>query len=318
MKKFKELLFLSNIPRLTTSKIHKEYIPALSRFKGFDKFMDFLKKDFDEDKLDKALEKTEKTMEQLEENEFIAPVTVFDRDYPNGLRDMGNRTPLFLYGMGNTKILNEPNLAVIGTRKPDLLSQNFEYNFTRRVIEQTERIIVSGMALGCDKVAHMATVDSNERTIAVLPYGLNRIEPDTNVRLAKGILESEGCLISAFPMNSGPSERSYVIRNEYVAALGDCTFAVQCMRESGTMKTVNFADKYGRRIACFLPEDTEGGDFTGNRYILNNDYAAFRVAGMDDLDDFLDYLNGLIEIERRSPKVNSRDYQSTLDHFYSQ
>lgn len=316
MKKFKELLLLSNVSRLSMAKIYLDYIPALSRFRSFDKFSDFLKKDFGEDKIEKALEKTESVLSQLEEERFVEALTIFDRDYPANLKDMGNKAPLFLYAMGNTEVLNKPNLAITGTEKPDLISQNFEYKLTRKIVEETERVIVSGMSLGCDKIAHMTTVDIDEPTIAVLPSGINRIEPESNLRLAKGILQSEGCIISPFGFNTGASERSQIIKSEYVAAISQGVFAVQCARDSQTTKTVNFADKYGRKIACFAPKDEEGADFSGNKYVLNN-YSAFKYEELEEsYDDFIRYLKGELKLEASSPKSQIRDRQVTLDYFY--
>ena len=287
MKKFKELLFLSNIARVNKAKIHNEFVPILSKYKTFDDLVDFLKKDYSDSKLEKALEKTDKILNQLAD--YVKIVTIFDKDYPEGLKDMGSKAPLFLYVIGNSKILNKPNIAIIGTRKPSLDTQNFEYKFTREIIERTERVIVSGLALGCDKIAHTAAVDDRSETIAFLPCGFNKIEPDTNKRLAGNIIENGGCLVSVFAPNVSSSEKNFNIRNEFVALASDCVLAMECSKESGTMNTVNFA-KNSCKIATYLPDDTGNGDFTGNKYILNKIFNSFKISSFDDLEDFLEFL----------------------------
>ena len=60
--------------------------------------------------------------------------------------------------------MDSKNIAVIGTRKPSKLSQGFEQNLVKNIVNSTDRVVVSGLALGCDKIAHQATVDENKIT----------------------------------------------------------------------------------------------------------------------------------------------------------
>ena len=101
---------------------------------------------------------------------------------------MGNKKPLILYVKGNVDALTKPNIAVIGTRKPSDLSQSFEENLVRNLVNSTDCVVVSGLALGCDKIAHQATVDENKSTIAILPSGVNVITPSSNKKLAESFI----------------------------------------------------------------------------------------------------------------------------------
>ena len=74
---------------------------------------------------------------------------------------MGNKKPIFLYVKGNVEALSKPNMAVIGTRKPSENSQIFEKELVKAVLDQSDRAIISGLALGCDKIAHETTVMEN-------------------------------------------------------------------------------------------------------------------------------------------------------------
>ena len=42
-------------------------------------------------------------------------------------------------------------------------------------------IIVSGLVLGCDKVAHEGCLDAGGKTIAIVASGLNIVHPKENV-----------------------------------------------------------------------------------------------------------------------------------------
>ena len=53
----------------------------------------------------------------------------------------------------------------------------FEKNLVKNIVNNLDRVIVSGLALGCDKIAHQTTLDENKTTIAVLPSGIDVITP---------------------------------------------------------------------------------------------------------------------------------------------
>lgn len=291
MKKFKELLFLSNIARLSVTKINKDYVSKLSKYNSFDKFVNSLKEEYSSEKLDKAMEKTDKQLNQLSKNKHLKIITILDKKYPSKLKAMGNNAPLFLYVMGNEDLLLKDNLTVVGTQNPNLDSQNFEYKFTREVIEKTERVILSGLESGCDKIAHTVATDINHETIAFLSCGMNKIEDKILKKVASNILQNNGCLVTTFSPNTSSSQKGFNIRNECLASLSDCILTIQFSQKSNVMEIVNFTNKYNRKVACYLPLDCEDSDFAGNKYILKNNFNIFKLTSMDDLDNFIEFLN---------------------------
>lgn len=108
---------------------------------------------------------------------------------------MAEKSRIVLYIKGNAKALTNPNIAVV----------------------------VSGLALGCDKIAHEATVDKGKATIAVLPSGVNIVTPASHKNLAKSILATGGCLISEYEPNVKANRSYFVERDAIVAALSDVT-----------------------------------------------------------------------------------------------
>lgn len=288
MEKFQELLFLSNIKRVGPATINKKYVPILKNFNDFQEFLTYIKGDFDTEKLKEALDKTQTIYNQLLDDTDATAITILDDAYPEKLKVLENNAPPILYVKGNPAILSMPNIAVIGTRKPSDISKEFDYEFSQEIIRKSGRVILSGLALGCDAISHRAAVEMESETIAFLPSGISKITPASNKKLAEKILETGGCLVSTFPPEAGAFKRSYVIRDEYVAAMSDCTFVVQCGEKSGTMHTVNFAAKYGRKIACYLPDKRENLDFSGNEYILANEkYNASKITDLNETDTFL-------------------------------
>jgi DNA processing protein len=58
--------------------------------------------------------------------------------------------------------------------------------------------IVSGLAFGCDSISHQQALDSNGKTVAVLPSPLNSIMPVRNKGLAFQIVEEGGLLVTEY------------------------------------------------------------------------------------------------------------------------
>ena len=59
-------------------------------------------------------------------------------------------------------------------------------------------VIVSGLALGCDEMAHKACLESNGKTIAILLSKLGKIYPAKNRSLAREIVSRGRLLISEY------------------------------------------------------------------------------------------------------------------------
>lgn len=70
----------------------------------------------------------------------------------------------------------------------------------RRIIQElvnSNITIVSGLALGCDSIAHKEALNGG-KTIAILPSPLNNILPASNRGLAHEIVEQCGLLVSEY------------------------------------------------------------------------------------------------------------------------
>lgn len=297
MNKFKELLFLKNIKGLGKVNINNKYLDLLDEFSDLDDLISEMeyKFNFSYDKLEAAKIKAEEIYDYVVNNPEIDVITLFDENYPKKLMDMDSKKPLILYVKGNIDALTKPNLAVIGTRNPSDLSQYFEENLVKHIVNATERVIVSGLALGCDKIAHQATVDENKITIAVLPSGVDVIKPAKHKKLAQDIIDAGGCLISEYEPDKSVFKSTYVERDQIVAAFSDATFVVECGVKSGTMHTVNAAKGFNRQIYAYLPDERPEDSYDGNEFILDTIDSSLKV---DNIEEFLEELNSLNVIKK--------------------
>ena len=197
----------------------------------------------------------------------IKPISIFDDDYPKTLK-LINDPPPVLYVKGTLKDMN--NAAVIGSR---LISKYAERN-TKNVIhwlDQENYSIVSGLAEGIDTIAHTLAVENSIYTIAVLPNSLDHIYPKSNYGLASDILNLGGCLISESLFNINRGKKSFVQRNRIQAALSDIVVPIEMGTNSGTMHTLNFAKKYGKKILLprILPEYSKVKQYSGIREVIS-------------------------------------------------
>lgn len=283
MIKFRELVFIKNL----TSKndIYKLYVDLMMYSKSFKSFVKkitmterFSKRDIDE-----SVSLANDAYNRFKKDDKIKVVTIFDKTYPERLKIMGNKRPLYLYVKGSISALNKPGISVVGTRHPSLWSEKVEKDLVKKVLEisNKKQTIVSGLALGCDRIAHETTLSYKRVTVAVLPSGVNQIVPQSHNELADSIINNKGCLISEYDVNEEPSKNYYIERDAIVAALSDVVIVVECGVKSGTMHTVDAAKKYNRVIVCYYPTDMKKGDYSGNEYIIN-ERGGIKITDNDD------------------------------------
>ncbi|MDR0754842.1 MAG: DNA-protecting protein DprA [Prevotellaceae bacterium] len=107
--------------------------------------------------------------------------------------------PVFLFYKGNIDLLIESNLnvAVIGLLNPDEKIEKSEKMVTAEILKHGATI-VSGLALGCDSIAHKTALEKGGKTIAILPSPLNNILPVKNKDLALEIVEAGGLLVTEY------------------------------------------------------------------------------------------------------------------------
>jgi DNA processing protein len=177
----------------------------------------------------------------------VNKLTLNSPDYPEILRDLA-LPPKQLFVMGDlTPLLVKPRLAVVGSRKVTpygkLVTTQLAGEIARKGV-----VIVSGLALGVDALAHAAALDNGGLTLAVLANGLPDIQPKTNHHLAMRILKQGGAIVSEYPEGAPPLRENFIARNRIVSGLSDGVLITEAAAKSGTMHTANFALEQGRAV----------------------------------------------------------------------
>ncbi|QQS21495.1 DNA-protecting protein DprA [Candidatus Saccharibacteria bacterium] len=158
------------------------------------------------------------------------------------------KPPQKLFYIGALPKTRIPTVAVVGTRKPTSygkeVTERLAYDLASKGV-----VVVSGLALGTDAIAHQAVLDAKGTTIAILPCGLPKIAPATNHQLAHRIVEHGGALISEFTEGAEIVWKSNLLqRNRLVAGLADALLITEASARSGTLNTAGHALEQGKHV----------------------------------------------------------------------
>ena len=178
-------------------------------------------------------------------------VTFADDAYPALLRECED-PPLGLYVRGGEDLFppKREAVAVVGTR--DLSPYGDEW--TRKIVaalaaSRARPVIVSGLALGTDAVAHRTALDCGLPTVGVLATGIDRVYPSRHTALAARIAAlPDGGLITDFPPGSPPLPVHFLRRNRIIAGLCRATVLVESKIRGGGMLTARLAASYNRDV----------------------------------------------------------------------
>lgn len=226
-----------------------------------------------------ALEAAETILQINKQNE-IHTALYATINYPHNLMSMDNPPAIVYYKGANPNRNFEKAIACIGTRKPT----RFGFNAINYLIPQWVNegfAIISGLAAGVDRLAHISCLTEGGKTIAVLAHGLDMIYPASNRKLAEKILLCNGTLLSEYPVGTKPDKFRFVNRNRLIVGLSKVTVAMECERKSGSMHTIEFAQKQNCPIFCPDPGDNPKETQSGLKYILDNNIGSLIKNGLD-------------------------------------
>ncbi len=159
--------------------------------------------------------------------------------------------PRLLYFNGDISILNKyKNVAIIGSRSSSKKGLELSYEAG----ESAARLglnVVNGLALGCDTEAIKGALSAGGKCIAIMPCGLDQIQPRSNHLLAEQIVKTGGCIISEYPLKTEVKKYQYVERDRLQSGLSQGVLVVEALENSGTMHTADFASKQYKRLAAY-------------------------------------------------------------------
>ncbi|NOT16684.1 MAG: DNA-protecting protein DprA [Sulfuriferula sp.] len=207
-------------------------------------------------------------------------VTLADSHYPQRLLEITDPPPL-LYVKGRCDFLNQPSLAIIGSRSTTPQGQLNAKNFAHNLAD-AGLTIVSGLALGVDTAAHQGGLQGAAGTIAVVGTGLDIVYPASNKSLAHQIVEY-GAVVSEFPLGTPSIASNFPRRNRIISGVSMGCLVVEAALKSGSLITARLASEQGREVFA-IPGSIHSPVARGCHYLIKQG-AKLVESAQDILDE---------------------------------
>lgn len=229
------------------------------------------------------------------------PIT--DAGFPEALANI-DQPPLGLFYLGNPALLNQYQLAVVGSRHASRSGSQSARDFAG-ALARNNIVITSGMALGVDSNAHRGALDASQPTIAVTATGIDRIYPYANRSLHREIID-HGVVVTEYPPGTAPRRPYFPQRNRIISGLSVGTLVVEAGLRSGSLITARLAAEQGREVFA-IPGSIHSAGSRGCHFLIRQGAALVETP-----DDILDELE-LLTDNRYSGTVSSNRASVQLD-----
>lgn len=187
--------------------------------------------------------------------------------------------PNKLYYIGSLPEERRPSVAIIGTRKPTKygteVTQRLAFDLAKKGV-----VIISGMALGVDGIAHRAALEAGGTTIAILGNGLDTFYPSSHRQLGEDIIKSGGAIISEYEPATPAYPANFLARNRLVSGFSDAILITEAAARSGTLNTAGHALEQGKDIFV-VPGNITSPLSAGCNSLLKQ--GAFPATSADDI-----------------------------------
>ncbi len=220
-----------------------------------------------------------------------------DSAYPELLRHICDPPPV-IYILGRKEVLNTPLLAIVGSRAATAYGSRVAFSLARDFVEN-EYSVVSGLALGIDRAAHLGALSIDGKTAAVLGCGLDIVYPKQNYKIFQEICK-KGVLVTEYPLGTRPDGFRFPARNRIIAGMCQGVVVVEAAKSSGSLITAQLALDEGREIFA-VPGQVDSCKSVGAHWLLQQGATLVQNA-----QDVLTVLNPLRTEEQRKKQKNSQ------------
>lgn len=201
---------------------------------------------------------------------------LWEEGFPEGLRRLP-QPPTHLYLKGEVPE-EKRAVALVGTRRASPWALAFARRLARELAE-AGLWVVSGLARGIDREAHLGALEGGGRTLAVLGSALDRLYPPEHRTLAERM-----DLLSEFPFGTEPRAEFFPRRNRLIAGLCRAVIVVEAPLESGALITARHALELGKEVLAVPGRPSDANSLGANRLIQDGAYPVLSA------EDVLSYL----------------------------
>ena len=294
----KSVIALTNIKKFT----HNECSIIINKYTSFEHFkdnaFDLQQRIFFEDNDEKSkLEIAQEQLDFAEENNFKI-ITIWDDIYPNMLKQI-DYPPVVLYVWGDLQLPDALSISVVGTRKCSQYGKLVTEHFVSEFVKQNI-IITSGMAYGIDSIAHRTAVKNGGISYAVIASGLDKIQPQIAMQLAREIVAAGGAIISEYKFGTSALQGYFLQRNRIISGISKATLVVESAYKGGSLNTAKFADLQSRDVFV-IPGNITAEKSIGTNNLIRKHKAMIALSPTTMLKDM-----GLAKIDYDTENIQQK------------
>lgn len=149
-----------------------------------------------------------------------------------------------------------------------------------------DAVIVSGLAFGIDKAAHVAAIENRLKTVAVMAGWVDDIVPRAHYAVARKIINQNGAIISDMPPGTVIQGSNFLSRNRIIAGLSSATIVVESAAKGGSLVTADIALSYDRELFA-LPGRIDDIERQGTNMLIKSSKATL----YQDISDIAQTMN---------------------------
>lgn len=193
-------------------------------------------------------------------------------EYPALLAECPD-APHILYVHGQTDFNTGKWISIVGTRKATAEG----VGATERLVgdmcrSYKDTVVVSGLAFGIDKTAHLAAMDCGVPTVAVMAGWVEDIAPPSHHYIARRIIASGGAVVSDMPPGTIIRPANFISRNRIIAGLSHVTVVAESGKKGGSLITADIASSYDRALFA-IPGRSADESFAGTNALIKTNKA---------------------------------------------
>ncbi|HSX35058.1 MAG TPA: DNA-processing protein DprA [Candidatus Saccharimonadales bacterium] len=214
---------------------------------------------------------------------------------------------LYTMGVDVNELLLRPCVTIVGSRKVSAYGKAVTAALAGD-LAKAGVLIISGLALGVDSVAHRAALEAGGVTLAVLPSPLTHIYPRSHTHLAAQMVAQGGALVSEYADGEPLYPVNFIARNRIASGLGDVLLITEAAEKSGTLHTARFALEQGKEVLA-VPGNITSSTSAGTNNLIKT--GATPVTGVEDVLHALGLEPAITA--KQAPKGATSEEQAVLD-----
>lgn len=190
------------------------------------------------------IERYSNMLSELEQR-GIRSLTIGSPEFPQQVAQLKS-PPLFLFYRGTLDVEDYNGVAIIGSRRvsEDALATARSW---AGEIARLGAVVISGLAAGIDREAHLGALGEDRRTVAVIGTGIDRVYPKENADLQEEVAKRY-LVVSQFLPDAPPTKTSFPMRNAVMAAWARATLVIDADERSGAALQARLAAEQGRQL----------------------------------------------------------------------